>query len=373
MVLEIDRKGTAQIEKTSIVQQTAYWSEVKRKQGFQTAAFQIKTISSDIYVENEQEKNVTDDLLIILQNIDGEHQVAYVPYGPYIEPCEERQGEFLEALSEVLRSYLPKSCIMIRYDLIWQSPWAKENSYFENNVWLGPPDTKNQEIRVNFSTRNWNLRKSVTDILPSNTIFIDLKKDSDTLLKNMKPKTRYNIRLSYRKGVTVKASGLEEIDLWYDLYKQTAIRNGIYLHDIQYFKTILATRVNNSRSPAEVNMLMATAGNKPLAAIFLVVSGNRASYLYGASSSENRNYMGTYNLQWEAIKRAKEKGCTEYDMFGISANPDPSHPLYGLYRFKSGFGGEMYHRMGCWDYPLDNEKYYNYIAMELNSGGYHVN
>jgi lipid II:glycine glycyltransferase (peptidoglycan interpeptide bridge formation enzyme) len=82
--------------------------------------------------------------------------------------------------------------------------------------------------------------------------------------------------------------------------------------------------------------------------------------------------MATYALQWRAMQLAKEKGCTEYDFFGVSPQADPSHPLYGLYRFKTGFGGEIYHRMGCWDYPLDNRKYQYYASMEFKNQRYHL-
>lgn len=82
--------------------------------------------------------------------------------------------------------------------------------------------------------------------------------------------------------------------------------------------------------------------------------------------------MATYALQWEAIRRSKMKGCTEYDMFGVAPRPDPSHPLYGLYRFKTGFGGKIFHRMGCWDYPLDPKAYQAYQTSEMQSHGYHL-
>jgi lipid II:glycine glycyltransferase (peptidoglycan interpeptide bridge formation enzyme) len=103
--------------------------------------------------------------------------------------------------------------------------------------------------------------------------------------------------------------------------------------------------------------------------MFLVLSGKRATYLYGASSSTNRHLMSTYALQWDAMERAKERGCKEYDMFGVSPNPDPSHPLYGLYRFKTGFGGALFHRMGCWDYPLDGKTYEAYRTSEMAGAG----
>ena len=77
--------------------------------------------------------------------------------------------------------------------------------------------------------------------------------------------------------------------------------------------------------------------------------------------------MAVYALQWEG-----KNGCTEYDLFGISPNSDPSHPFYGLYRFKTGFGGRIYHRMGCWDYPLKAEEYDSYALTEMTAPGYHL-
>jgi lipid II:glycine glycyltransferase (peptidoglycan interpeptide bridge formation enzyme) len=106
--------------------------------------------------------------------------------------------------------------------------------------------------------------------------------------------------------------------------------------------------------------------------MFLAISGKRATYLYGASSSVHREMMGTYALQWNAIRKARETGCKEYDLFGISETPDPSHPMYGLYRFKTGFGGYKYHRQGCWDYPFNAEQYEIYRSVEMNSTGYHL-
>lgn len=83
--------------------------------------------------------------------------------------------------------------------------------------------------------------------------------------------------------------------------------------------------------------------------------------------------MPTYALQWEAIKLSKEKGCTEYDMFGISPNADNSHKLCGLYKYKIGFGGEIFHSLGCWDYPIDIDKYNLFKSMEFKSQGFHIN
>src|SRR5690606_12542041 len=351
MVADLQEKEIKDIYRTSIIQQTAYWSKVKLLQGVETSAFNFKVDPEDLGIAQYQSDTFfIGDLLIILQKLDAEHCIAYVPYGPEIEPAEDMQGYFLEQLSEALRTFLPPTCIMIRYDLSWQSLWAKDDDCYDlHGNWLGAPDKRLQEIRLNYSTEHWNLRKANTDILPSNTIFMDLKKDSETLLGNMKPKTRYNINLAARKGVKIKSLGLDSLDIWYELYRQTAQRNNFVLHDINYFRIVLTARANDTQSPADVYLLIAEVDEQPLAAMFLVVTGTRGTYLYGASATENRNYMATYALQWKAMQIAKEKGCTEYDFFGISPQADPAHPMYGLYRFKSGFGGQIYHRMGCWD------------------------
>jgi lipid II:glycine glycyltransferase (peptidoglycan interpeptide bridge formation enzyme) len=189
----------------------------------------------------------------------------------------------------------------------------------------------------------------------------------------MKPKTRYNIKLAQKKGVTVRIADLSDLSIWYSLYTETANRNGLYLNDIKYFKAILTTKADTTKSPADVYYLIAEIDNKPLAAMFLIITGNRSSYLYGASSNINRNYMATYALQWFAIRLSKEKGCKEYDMFGISPNKDVTHPLYGLYRFKTGFGGQIFHGLGCWDYPFDHEKYNIFKSIEIRNQGFHIN
>lgn len=373
MKLQLERKSTKNIERTSVLQQTAFWSELKEKQGLESKAFNIKVRSDDIFKSSTPKNFIEDDFLILFQNISPEHTIGYVPYGPTIEPNEEFQGEFLEELSESIKPLINSNCIVLRYDLLWESLWAKDRSRFQNGEWIGPPEKQNQELRINFSTQNWNLKKANTNILPKDTVFIDLRKSEQDILMQMKSKTRYNIRLSKRKDVKVRIADMSDINIWYELYKETCSRNGIYLHNLNNFKTVLTTKAKNTKSPAKVELLIAENDGLPLAAMFLVYSARRATYLFGASSGEKRNLMATYLLQWEAIRRAKNMKCIEYDMFGIAPNRDPSHPMYGLYRFKTGFGGNIFHRMGCWDYPLDNQNYDLLQTMDIKSQGYHIN
>ncbi|MFZ5431147.1 MAG: lipid II:glycine glycyltransferase FemX [Bacteroidota bacterium] len=373
MITDVHPKPTGQLFRTPIVQQTAFWSQVKENLGNTTLALNYKTDYPAITGPSAQSGWVESDLLITLRKPDRYHSVAYVPYGPEFEPAEEEQGRFLEELSESIRSFLPSDCIMIRYDLCWESYWAKSESDFDvDGNWLGEPDLYAREMRFNFNTVNWNFHKSYHNILPSNTVFVDLRRDLPEILLSMKPKTRYNIHLAVRKGIHVKTLGIDQIHVWYELYLETAARNRLYVHDLKYFEAVLAARELDAEDPAGVFLLVAEWENIPLAAMFLIVTGNRGSYLYGASSSAHRQLMAPYALQWEAIRISKQMGCTEYDMFGVSPNPDPMHPMYGLYRFKTGFGGNIFHSLGCWDYPFMDDQYNWFRTSEMNSQGYHL-
>lgn len=365
MDVEIAPKNTDRIAPSPILQQTAFWGRLKKEHGRRTKAFDIVCASgSSAFLQNGDAP--ARDMLVVLRPVSAEVQIAYVPFGPELLPDEERRGRWLEELSEKLRPHLPASCMMIRYDLPWESPWADDPSrYTEDNCWLGAPKTRVQEMRMNFDTRYWGLRKAPTDLLPPDTVLLDISCDRDRILKRMKAKTRYNIRLSNRKGVQVREGGISDLPAWYDIYRETAARHGMALNEPEYFESALQVRARRSDSPAKIHLLMAEAEGRPIAGILLAVSGKRATYLYGASSQEKRHLMAPYALQWEAICRARRAGCTEYDLFGVSPTSDPEHPMYGLYRFKTGFGGYLLHRQGCWDYPLDEDRYAVYRASEM--------
>jgi lipid II:glycine glycyltransferase (peptidoglycan interpeptide bridge formation enzyme) len=101
-----------------------------------------------------------------------------------------------------------------------------------------------------------------------------------------------------------------------------------------------------------------------LAGIIVAVKGEGAWYLYGASSDRKRNLMPSYGLQWRAIQLAKERGCRFYDLFGIPPSDDPQHPMHGLFRFKTGFGGQVVNRLGCYDIALRPLSYRFYRTTE---------
>lgn len=373
MLRNVAQKSEDQLLETPILHQTSWWSDVKSKVGLRAKAISFKVNHAKIHQEEKPGGLQEADMLVLLEPLSPNHTIAYVPYGPETEPDAHLQSEFLENLSESLRSILPNGCIAIRYDLLWKSFWADDRSFYDpEGNWTGPPESRIQELRFNMNTHNWNFRKAYSNILPTNTIFVDLQKNPDQLLQAMKPKTRYNIGLAERKGVEVKVMGMDQIDVWHKLYAETIRRNGICPDDPDYFRAVFSARAEHSTSPAKVFLLGAFHQDNPLAAMFLVISQKRATYLYGASASAGRNLMAPYALQWEAMKMARAMGCTDYDMFGVAPNADPSHPMYGLYKFKKGFGGQIFHSLGCWDYPLDTATYASFRTWEMNRQGYHL-
>lgn len=371
MEIQIEPKQIIDAYSTPIVQQTSFWSKVKERLGLVSSAYEFKVRNRDIYEGVGGFSCTNADFILFFQYLNQEDYLAYVPYGPEVEPSENNQGAFLEELSEILKSYLPKNCIALRYDLNWESHWCKEEDFDEDGTWIGLPKSEFQEIKLNYGTCNWNLRKANTNILPANTIVLDLTQKESDLLQRMKPKTRYNIKLALRKGVEVRSMGIEGLKIWYDLYHETALRNGLFINDYLYFETMFASKMEGEDNEVKVQLLVAYYDGIPLSAMFLVLSSYRATYLYGASSSQMRNVMSTYALQWKAIQIAKANNCFEYDMFGIAPSPNPSHPMYGLYKFKQGFGGEIYHQLGCWDYPIEEDKYNYFSACEMNMQGYY--
>lgn len=202
------------------------------------------------------------------------------------------------------------------------------------------------------------------NIQPPRTIIINIKNGEEEILARMKQKTRYNIRLAEKKGVTVHA--WDDIVSFHKMMLTTGGRDGFGVHSLEYYKC--AYELFHPAGMCE--LLVAEYEGKPLAALFVARNGNRAYYLYGASTNEGRNRMPTYLLQWEAMKWAKARGCAEYDLWGVpdedeatlEANFETRHDgLWGVYRFKRGFGGELKRAVQAMDRVYNPLLYWVYL------------
>lgn len=166
------------------------------------------------------------------------------------------------------------------------------------------------------------------------------------------PKTRYNIRLSSRKGIIVKDySGVEdipddELEAFYSLMVTTGQRDHFYIRSPAYFKNLMHAMQEDA------HLLIAYLEGQPIAGTIEAFCGRKAWYLYGASANSHRNAMPNYLLQWTMIQRALERSCVFYDFRGVPANPTADDPLYGLYRFKKGFSGTYTKFTGLFTYSF---------------------
>jgi len=161
-------------------------------------------------------------------------------------------------------------------------------------------------------------------------------KTEDEMLASFEQKTRYNIRLASKKGVTVKIATRDDLKDFHNIMLETGVRDNFVIRSLEYFE-----KMYDEMAPNHLRLYMAYLDNKPIAGTIAIVYGDKCWYLYGASSNAHRNVMPNYLLQWEMIKWALESNCNVYDFRGVSGDLSPDNPLYGLYRFKKGFNGDF--------------------------------
>jgi len=201
-------------------------------------------------------------------------------------------------------------------------------------------------------------RPSQQTIQPRSTIHIDLQADLDEILARMKSKTRYNVRLAVRKGISVREGTADDLPIFYRLMELTGRRDGFAVHSRRYYETAYQLFV----PPGLARFFLAAYHDEVIAGLMAFAFGQRAWYLYGASSDKERNRMPNHLLQWEAIRWARERGCLTYDLWGVpdEVGKEPERyertvtnrqgGLWGVYRFKQGFGGQMVRYVGAYDY-----------------------
>jgi peptidoglycan pentaglycine glycine transferase (the first glycine) len=197
-------------------------------------------------------------------------------------------------------------------------------------------------------------RPSPQTVQPRRTLLVSLDAEPEALLKRMKQKTRYNVRLAGRRGVTVRQGNEGDLAAFYQLMEITAQRDGFSIHNEAYYRMAHQLFVPSGQGC----LLLAEYKDQLLAGLVVFALGDTACYMYGASANEGRELMPTYLLQWEAMLWAREQGCRFYDLWGVPDEDgatleahftERSDGLWGVYRFKRGFGGRLVRTVGAWD------------------------
>jgi lipid II:glycine glycyltransferase (peptidoglycan interpeptide bridge formation enzyme) len=200
-----------------------------------------------------------------------------------------------------------------------------------------------------------------------NTVLIDLTPSEDEMLGRMKQKTRYNLHLAQKKGVTVRPGTEADLPLLYRMYAETSVRDGFLIREQGYYqnlwKSFMAVTGPASSSQPFTEALIAEVNGEPVGAVSVFYFARQAIYLLGMSREVHREKMPNYLLQWEAMHRAKERGCITYNLWGA---PDEFHPgdgLWNVFRFKEGLGGYVSRTIGAWDYTPNRVLYKLYTEI----------
>lgn len=277
-------------------------------------------------------------------------KVLYVPKGPVLHNwADERlRTRVLDDLKTIAEK---KRAIFIKIDPDVLEGTGKPRDDDQNL------DPTGLAVLEDLRRQGWYF--SAEQVQFRNTVLIDLKGSEDELLRQMKQKTRYNVRLAGRKGVTVRLGGLDDLRKVYQMYAETSVRDGFVIRDQDYYLDAWGRFLQAKMA----DLLIAEVDEQPVAALFLYYFANRAWYLFGMSTKKHREKMPSYLLQWEAIKRAKSRGCIVYDLWGAPDVFDEGDPLWGVYRFKEGLGGEVVRYIGAWDLPV--RPFYYRIYMEF--------
>jgi lipid II:glycine glycyltransferase (peptidoglycan interpeptide bridge formation enzyme) len=202
-------------------------------------------------------------------------------------------------------------------------------------------DQNNEEIISNLKEKKF--IKAFEEIQPEYRQIIDISKSEEEILSQMKEKGRYNTRVAQKRGVVIEKS--HNLNEFYKIFCETAERDGFEIRPFKYFEDLML----KLRPINAVELLVAKYNLKTIAAEIVTYYQDTASYLYGASSNEDRNVMAPYLLHFEAMKQGKARGCKYYDLLAVNPEGKEDHKFAGIGRFKRQFGGRTINIVGSWD------------------------
>ncbi|MDW8325431.1 MAG: peptidoglycan bridge formation glycyltransferase FemA/FemB family protein [Anaerolineales bacterium] len=263
----------------------------------------------------------------------GRLKVMYVPKGPLLAWDDaDLRARVLADLQQLARA---RRAVLLKID----------------------PDATDLSLASELQARGWLF--SPDQVQFRNTVTLDLRRSEDELLGGMKQKTRYNIRLALKKGVRVRPGGPDDFDLLYRMYAETSLRDGFVIRSPAYYKDVWSTLYR----AGQAQPFIAEVEAEPVGALILFHFARTAWYFYGMSRNAHREKMPNHLLQWEAIRWAKAHGYLTYDFWGAPDELVESDPLWGVWKFKEGFGGEFVRRIGAWDYAPSPPLYKLYTAV----------
>jgi lipid II:glycine glycyltransferase (peptidoglycan interpeptide bridge formation enzyme) len=321
--------------------QSYEWGQVKAKYGWQP-----------IYLVWDEQGNMKEErtdlssfvfpvqaaCLVLKRTALRRFSIFYAPKGPLMDWTNESLRK--RVLDDLQPFAKKQDAIFLKLDpdvVLGRGVPASVDEATENS---------GQAVRSDLRRRGW--VDSSDQIQFRNTVMVDLSVSEEEILMRMKQKTRYNIRLAERKGVSVRVGKLEDLGMLYKMYAETSVRDDFVIRNEEYYMTVWKTFMQSSEP--SVIPLIAEVNGEPIAGLFLFIFAGRGYYVYGMSRNAHREKMPTYLLQWAAMKHAKTHGCLTYDLWGAPDVFDESDSMWGVYRFKEGLGGEVVRTLGAYDF-----------------------
>jgi peptidoglycan pentaglycine glycine transferase (the first glycine) len=319
--------------------QTWEWAQVKSKYGWKALPFTWQADGLPVAAAMVLKRTIS------VGGFGARLSVLYIPKGPNLD---WGNADLHRQVLDDLQAFAKKQgAIFVKLDP-------------DVPIGTGVPRTQEavenpigQAARSELERRGWLF--SQDQIQFRNTVLVDLSPSEDEMLARMKQKTRYNVRLAEKKGVTVRVGTVQDLPLLYRMYAETSVRDGFLIRGEDYYQSVWKTFQTGLLQPPSPTVpfsqpLIAEVEGEAVAAISLFYFSGHAYYIFGMSRDSHRERMPNYLLQWEAIRRAKQLGCTDYNLWGAPDEFDESDGLWGVFRFKEGLGGYVSRTIGAWDF-----------------------
>lgn len=306
--------------------QTTAWGRLKSESGWQAVSVRASGQGA----------------LILFRTLPFGLTLAYVPRGPLVDWNE--RGALEDLLTALDRECRARRAVCLKWE----------------------PDLPDSPACAGMLT-SLGFRPSPQTVQPRRTLVVDLSGSQAEILSRMKQKTRYNIGLASKKEVTVRAArSPADLDAFIALMRETSARDEFGVHAPAYYR-----RAYELFHPAgECELLLAEYRGQALAGVMAFATAQRAWYFYGASSDRERHRMAPYLAQWEAMRWAMARGAHTYDLWGVPDEDETTlesqfeqrrDGLWGVYRFKRGFGGKLVRTLGAWDRVYRPALYLAYV------------
>lgn len=323
MELVTEQKGLQEFEefvknhKNGGFMQSLCWAKLK------------KTWGHEVVVSRDKQGNLRGGMLVLIKKVPiFPYRLLYAPRGPV---CDFEDRETLKDLLNGAKALAKKyHAYMFRMD-----PYVKaDNEAFiqmarEMGFAFTPhkPDFTTIQTRMNYMLCNIG------------------GKTPEEVMMNFHSRWRYKIRVAQKHGVECKKCDKSHLPEFYRIYKITGERDGFECRPMKYFEEML-----DAFPEENIGLFLCYYQGKAVSGAVTTRYAGKTCYVYGASDNEYRNVMPNYLMQWTMIQWALEGGCYTYDFQGIPVDLTENSPMYGVYKFKKGFNGEVVEFAGEFDY-----------------------